>query len=248
MTPSNKEKNSQDNIESVNIKTLLDVSIDAAFLINNDFKLIALNKEALRRIKKNNPELKNKPLSYFIGKHLNQFYPLDFLEEVNKFRKQVLKKNKPERFRYNLNGRMLDIIGYPIIDKDNPCCNFAVYSRDITKEIEADSNAKKNEDKFRNLVEQMHEGFVIIDKNGRIEYANRIAYSFTEYSSRELIGKKYLHFIAPEDREKAMYYHSNALNSGNVHFDASILTKSGIRKAVRFSVAPLFDEDNNYIG
>jgi PAS domain S-box-containing protein len=42
------------------------------------------------------------------------------------------------------------------------------------------------------------------DTNGRIESINKAAIDISGYDKTEIIGKEFFHFVAPEDRQKAI--------------------------------------------
>ena len=63
-----------------------------------------------------------------------------------------------------------------------------------TKEI------AESEDKYRTLVEEMRDGYCV-NEGGRIVYANRSYCKMYGYTLREVVGRPYTDFIAPESLE-----------------------------------------------
>ncbi|MBN2126082.1 MAG: PAS domain S-box protein [Deltaproteobacteria bacterium] len=75
------------------------------------------------------------------------------------------------------------------------------------KAIEA---LRKSESKNRIIVENANEGIVVL-QDGRIRYANPKSTEFVEYSLREAMGRHFLEFVHPEDREYVMENHVRRL-------------------------------------
>ena len=65
--------------------------------------------------------------------------------------------------------------------------------------LEIDPGVNPSPELFSFIVESMIEGAVILDKDGRITYANRSICRLTGYSKEELTGSKYLFFIDQDE-------------------------------------------------
>jgi PAS domain S-box-containing protein len=236
------------NIKCENIYALLDVSEDAAFLFNKKNELVMMNREALKRLKALNPELRDKPLSFFLRKEVEEYYPKEFLLEVDRCRKAVLKSGKSKKFRYKLRERTVEITAYPLFDKKNPDINFAVYSRDITKKVEAQAKAKQMEEELSLIIDNMHDGFLITDKKGYIIYANPIAERFTGYCKKDIIGKLFISFIPQSEKSKVMTYYKYLKNADNIRIESNIIMKDGLLKPMRLSATPIHDHKGRFNG
>lgn len=234
--------------ESVSVKSLLNASLDAAFLFNKEGELVTMNREALERLRKTDPKLKNKSYSFFIGKKFKDFYPADFILTCDKCRKSVLKTKKPKKFQYNLNGRILEIISYPVQDKNNPCCNFAVYSRDITTEVEAEKKLKKTNDQFKKLVEDMYVGYFIANSNDRITYINDIIKTKGGFDETDIIGKNIIDLFPSEERIKVRHAINKLKKNKMTRFESKFFTKNNEVLALIFSFSPIVTDSGEYNG
>ncbi len=245
-----KKSNDACNIESesISVKSLLNASLDAAFLFNTEGELVTMNREALNRLRSTKPGLKNKSYSFFIGKKFAEFYSADFISECEKCRKSVLKTKKPKKFEYNLNGRILEIISYPVQDKDNPCCNFAVYSRDITKELEAEKKLKKRDEQFKKLIENMYAGYFITDRKGIITYINDSIKKRGGFNETELIGRNIIDLFPFDEIKKVKRAIDKVKNNEMVKFESKFLTKKNEMLTLIFAVSPLLTEYGEYNG
>ncbi|MGM0538309.1 MAG: two-component system sensor histidine kinase NtrB [Thermodesulfobacteriota bacterium] len=76
------------------------------------------------------------------------------------------------------------------------------HNRRLEQEVRTrTSELQESELKYRTLVEEIFDGyFVVQDKS--IVFANKAFCEMHGYSLNEVIGQKYFHFVAPEDRSK----------------------------------------------
>ncbi len=234
--------------KSVSVQTLLDVSIDAAFLFNTEGELVELNKEALRRLKLRRPELKNKSAAFFIGKKMSEFFPGEFISTCDKYRKSVVKEKKPMRFQYQLGERILDIIAYPVQNKDNPCCDFAVYSREITNELEAENKIKHSEEKYWDLIDQMYEGYILVDKNGVITFINEAVEKIGGFSKSDLVGKNIMGLFPKNEFKKIEYNFEKLKRLEKVRFQTTYSTKKKELLTLLFSASPIINRKGEFDG
>ncbi len=107
------------------------------------------------------------------------------------------------RFRHNDGSwRTLESIGKNLI-ADPVIGGVIVNSRDITERKEAEETVKKNEERFRALIENSADIVMILDTNCAICYRSPTATGrgVHGYHVDELIGKSALEFIHPEDQQ-----------------------------------------------
>ncbi len=64
----------------------------------------------------------------------------------------------------------------------------------------AKEELKQSEEKYRSLIESIQDGIFII-QDGKIQYVNEALARMGGYKVMEMIGKKFIDIIAPEDRE-----------------------------------------------
>ena len=79
--------------------------------------------------------------------------------------------------------------------------------------INAEKILKQSEEKFRNLVEGISEVFFITDARGILLYISPNIYEATGFQAEELLGKSYLRFVAPVDREMVDYFYRKQVTS-----------------------------------
>lgn len=85
------------------------------------------------------------------------------------------------------------------------------------------------EERYRNLVELATDIIYVLDKDGNYVFMNDAAYHILEYAPEEVIGKPWLQFIHPEEREKTMDKWKEMAKQGIdvFYFENRYITKSG---------------------
>jgi PAS domain S-box-containing protein len=133
-------------------------------------------------------------------------------------------------FRHRLkNGGMRDVevrstpIGLP----DGREVYFAVV-HDITERMRREDELRQSEERYRLLVENARE-LVAVIQGGVIRYINPRALPVTGYTSQELIGRAFLEFVAPEDREPLRQRYQARLEGKPLPetFDCRVLNRAG---------------------
>lgn len=91
------------------------------------------------------------------------------------------------------------------------------------------SSLKESEERYRTLVEHMHDIVFRTDKNGYFTYVNPAALRIAGYHEEEIIGKHYSLMISPEFREKVTTFFERQFveKERNTYVEFPIITKDG---------------------
>ena len=85
---------------------------------------------------------------------------------------------------------------------------------EIAERKQATEALRENEIRLRTIVEGIHALLVNVDAKGNFTYVNDATARAVGYAkSEELIGKSYLHFIHPEDRQQVLDTFTNQVNT-----------------------------------
>jgi len=122
------------------------------------------------------------------------------------------------RFRHNDGSwRTLESIGKNLT-ADPVIHGVIVNSRDITERKEAEETVKKNEERFRALIENSADIVMILDTNGTICYRSPTATGrgLHGYLLDELIGKSALDLVHPDDQQMLLEVFLKSLTQPSV--------------------------------
>jgi len=119
--------------------------------------------------------------------------------------------------------------------------------RDVSKrECQIREQAEKIsrlEEFNRQIVEQMEEGILVEDAQGRIAFTNNATLRLLGYEMEELIGKHWSSIVAPDSIERVTQELSSRPQGVSSRYRANLLSKEGLPVPVLVSARPLFDGD-----
>jgi len=145
---------------------------------------------------------------------------------------------------------VLESSGIAFLDNTGKLAGFRGVSHDITERIKAETALRESEERFRNLVETTSDWIWEIDTSGRYTYASPQVSDLLGYLPAELVGKRFVDLMPPEEAvlkeplfmdflEKGAPIHS--MVNANIHKDGQtvMLETSGV---------PFYDKDWNILG
>jgi len=110
-------------------KTLMNTSMDAAFMLDRDGILLSVNEALARRI--------GLPAEAMLGRSLFDLFPPALAAARRTVFEQVLATREPARSLDERDGLRLDNRAHPILDQAGEVARVAVFSRDITEQAKA---------------------------------------------------------------------------------------------------------------
>ncbi len=101
--------------------------------------------------------------------------------------------------------------------------------QDITDHKQAEKALRESEEKFRSIMVSSPNAITVTDLNGTIVECNQKALYLLGFpSSADMIGKNWLVFITPNDRERALECMKNTLERGFIeNIECMLVTKDG---------------------
>ena len=138
----------------------------------------------------------------FLGKNLYEAFPHLRGQGFDKIAEQVL--NGKHFIRHNWRRKILDgrervqnMRIFPHRDARGTIIGAVIILEDITEKAELENQLAQSEAKFKNLVEDLADGYLITIL-GKIAYANRAAAEMTGLGSADLVGKEVAALLDPE--------------------------------------------------
>jgi PAS domain S-box-containing protein len=100
--------------------------------------------------------------------------------------------------------------------------------RDITERKRMQQELEQSEHKYRNLVENAHDG-IIITQFGKFKFVNNAFCNMIEYCEEELIEHNFIDLVVDEDKERLLQYHRRRMagEKHNLIYEARAIAKSG---------------------
>jgi PAS domain S-box-containing protein len=125
---------------------------------------------------------------------------------------------------------------------------FTLILEDITEHILAEREIRENEERFRMMAENIHDGLIIIE-NEKIVFVNRRIAEITGYSFEELWEMNPLSIISPEDKEAAasQIQKMERGDHGLKELQLWILRKDGQRRFMSTRISAVQHADTRYV-
>lgn len=117
--------------------------------------------------------------------------------------------------------------------------------RDITERKVAEDALRQSEEKFRNILDSIQDGYFEVDVTGRFTFFNNILFNTVGYAAHEILGKSYRHFMAPEDAERVRTTFNTVFRTKMPYKDLGwyVVKKDGSKLFVESTVLPILEED-----
>ncbi|HWP82414.1 MAG TPA: PAS domain S-box protein [Bacteroidota bacterium] len=137
--------------------------------------------------------------------------------------KEILLKKKSGLTRW------VQLTQNAVRDADGNLTRLEGFVTDIQKRKEAEERLRKSEELYRNLVENISEGYFVSDHQGRLVYASPNIFGATGYSPGELLGQMYTRMIADEDRRRivSLYLERTKDGTQDVRCEFQVRRKDG---------------------
>jgi len=226
------------------VRNLIESSLTMFISVDNDRKIIEFNSAAEKNFGYNKKEV--------IGEHVKLLYADadecvrigKLIQENGTFYGVVRnkRKNGEEFVSYLSSALMQDAQGNQIGSVGN--------SIDISESQEREKALRMKEELYRTLVKISQNGFSILDLEGNIVFCNKYKAEMFGYENpKELVGKKIIELVAPNDRDRAARKLRNLLESDRdiIHFELNLLRRDGSIFPGYFCASIIHDDEGNPI-
>jgi two-component system, cell cycle sensor histidine kinase and response regulator CckA len=137
----------------------------------------------------------------------------------------------------------VETFGMPLLDEKRSIRGYAFTSRDITGRKRAEDALKESEERYRSIVENTHEGIIIIDSTYRIIFANERILEISGYNNTEQLGANFLDFVDDGFKAEVAARHLKRQRGEDVPsiYNASIIRKDGRKRNLEVQVSKITD-------
>ncbi|MGD9034209.1 MAG: PAS domain S-box protein, partial [Desulfobacteraceae bacterium] len=196
------------------------------------------------------------PEDELIGASFRRYTPPEVAEEVyasfnriytsgkatKRFGHEIVRKDGEKRYIEVSISLMRDSGGHRI--------GFRGIVRDMTDRKQAEAALRQSEEKYRNILESMAEGYFEVDLAGNMTFFNDSLRKITGYSREELMGKNNREYTTPETAKKMYQVFSEIYRTGKPVSirDYEIILKNGDRKVLELSTSLVKDPSGEPVG
>ena len=200
------------NVNDINILDIVEDITEGFYILDLDWKIIYINKEATAIFKMPKEEL--------IGKIIWEIFPDATLLSIHDFFHNAMSTKQPMKFEffYPMMNQWFEIRAYPSSK------GLYVYVQEITA---SKIHTLTREQYYHSLFENNPDPVCSVDLRGHFTSVNNALVNMTGYSPEELIDKPFSPIVVEEDLEKANYYFAEAVKGQTQTYEFRMLHKSG---------------------
>jgi PAS domain S-box-containing protein/putative nucleotidyltransferase with HDIG domain len=135
-----------------------------------------------------------------------------------------------------------------IRDAKNQPMGIMGITRDISERKKAEKAVSDSEKKYRQLVETLHEGIWVIDRDANTTFVNPRMAEILGYTQDEMTGKPLLSFMDEQGVALAKQNLDRRQRGVKERHDFEFLRKDGTRVYASLETSPILDPDGQYAG
>ncbi|MBN1397459.1 MAG: PAS domain S-box protein, partial [Bacteroidetes bacterium] len=224
-------------------QALLNSTKEAAYLIDTDQRIIAVNEAGAQRFGRSIVEL--------IGLRIADLLPPELAALRNAIFKKIIEMGKPIHFQDVQSGMHLENSGYPITDAQGKVIRIAFYSNDITERIKSEEAIRQERNLLRTLIDNLPDGIYVKDRQCRKTIANPSdVRNSGRRSESEVIGKDDFDLYSKEMAAGFFADDQTVLETGKpvINREEYVLDAEGKKRWLLTSKLPLRNEKGEITG
>lgn len=148
-----------------------------------------------------------------------------------------------------VNGSYLSCKSAPLRDRSGNLVGAIEIMRNITERKKVEKALFESEQKYRNMIERIDDGYFEVDLEGNFQFVNRYLAERIAYSTEEMLGKNYRAVMDEENAKRVKSTFNQVYKTGKTvrDFEWIVKRKDGNQFIVESTVIPI-KEDNQVVG
>jgi two-component system NtrC family sensor kinase len=226
-------------------RRLLDNASDAILLANDEGHLLEVNRKAEELLGYTRKEL--------LGVNISKIHPKEELEKIINGFKEINKKgsgtvNNTAVLRKDGRTVSIDISG-SVIEYSGKKVLQGIF-RDITEHRQMEETLRKSEERYRNILESIQEGYFELDLAGNYTFVNEANCRFLGYTKEEMVGMNFRQHTDEEAAKKLYQSYRELYRTGKPieTLEVESIRKDGTKVIYETSVSLIGDSAGKLIG
>jgi len=152
--------------------------------------------------------------------------------------------------RTDSSGKIWTFRGYPVFGSDGTAIGAVEIVTDITERKRSEEALRQSEERYRNIIESMDDGYFENDLQGNFTFVNETMSRIYGYSREELLRLNHRDYTTPAEAER-IYKAYNELYLTGIPikvFDYEIIRKNGESRHLDVSTSLIYDQSGQPVG
>lgn len=222
------------------LQIMLDANPEILLLIDRNGVILAANQTMASRL--------GKTISKIIGKKIYKLLPPDIAQRRRASIEKVIQTRKKLYFEDQSGERYFLSIMVPISDEHGQVEKVFVMAVDITERKHLEEMLNQSREQYRTFIEDMSEGFVVLNKNMEVAYVNEKFCRMTGYKKEEMIGRTFLHHFSRKNQKIVKEQFMKKYDRETAPYQIESIRKDKIRMFIKVSPKHVFDSDGAFQG
>ena len=148
----------------------------------------------------------------------------------------------------DVRGLIFDTSLSPVLGDGGLVESVIGVSTDVTDRERARRSLQESEQKFRDLLDKLGEGFGLVDANETFTFANPTAEQIFGVGEGQLVGRNLREFVDPEDFQRVRGHTEQRMIGQKDTYELSIWRPNRERRQILVNVTPILDNKGDYLG